>query len=66
MQQAISQNSGLLAASDMAGDKLVKSNVSAAKIARHVTGCLNAFAFIKPLDGRYGRRISVAFDKLIA
>jgi len=48
MQQAISQNSGLLAASDMAGDKLVKSNVSAAKIARHVTGCLNAFAFIKP------------------
>jgi hypothetical protein len=61
-QQAISQNSGSLAASESAGDKLVNVSVSAANIARHVASCLNAFAFIKPLiNGRYGRRISTAF-----
>jgi len=49
IQQAISQNSGSLAASKSAGDKLAKSNVSAAMIAGQVAACLNAFAFIKPL-----------------
>jgi len=49
IQQAISQNSGSLAASESAGDKLAKSNVSAAMIAGQVAACLNAFAFIKPL-----------------
>jgi hypothetical protein len=51
-QQAISQNSGSLAASEIAGDRLVTSSASAAMIARHVAGCLNAFAFITPLDER--------------
>lgn len=66
MQQAISQNSGSLAESESAGDKLVRSSASAAKIARHVASCLDAFAFITPLNGRCGRKMSVALCEAAA
>ncbi|MGH9768693.1 MAG: hypothetical protein ACREAB_14785 [Blastocatellia bacterium] len=50
-QQAISQKSGSLAESEIAGDKLLNSNTSAANAARHIAICLNAFAVIAPLAG---------------
>jgi len=60
MQQAISQNSGSLAESESAGDKHVMSSASAAMIARHVAGCLNAFAFITLLNGKCNGKMFVA------